>query len=136
MKGWILPAFGAFVLWGFWSFVPKITIRYISPKSAIIYEVLGGVCVATIVLYFLNFRPDMHPKGVALAITTGLLGFLGALCFLIAVSEGPVALIVSVTALYPVISILLAMCVLKEPITVKQGVGIIFALAAMFLVTT
>lgn len=136
MKEWILPSFGAFVLWGLWSFIPKITIRYISPKSAIVYEVVGGICIATLVLYSLNFRPDMQPKGVALAITTGLLGFLGALCFLFAVSEGPVSLIVSVTALYPVISILLAMFILKEPITVKQGMGIIFALTAIWLVTT
>lgn len=136
MKAWILPSFGAFALWGLWSFIPKITVRYISPKSAIVYEVLGGMCVATLVLYSLNFRPDVHPNGVALALTTGVLGFLGALCFLFAVSEGPVSLIVSLTALYPVISIVLAICILKEPITLKQGIGIIFALTAMFLVST
>lgn len=136
MKEWILPSFGAFALWGLWSFIPKITVRYISPKSAIVYEVLGGMCVATLVLYSLNFRPDVHPNGVALALTTGVLGFLGALCFLFAVSEGPVSLIVSLTALYPVISIVLAICILKEPITLKQGIGIIFALTAMFLVST
>ncbi|MFQ6024174.1 MAG: EamA family transporter [Acidiferrobacterales bacterium] len=136
MKEWILPAFGAFLVWGLWSFIPKITVRYISARSAVIYEVLGGVIVAAIVLYSLNFRPDVHPKGVALGITTGVLGFLGALFFLFAVSKGPVSLIATLTALYPVISILLAIVVLNETITLKQGVGIILALTAMFLVTT
>jgi transporter family protein len=136
MKPWIMPTFGAFVVWGLWSFIPKITVRYISPKSAVVYEVLGGIFVATAVLYTLNFRPDMHPKGVALGITTGLLGFLGALFFLFAVSAGPVSLVVSLTALYPVISILLAVFILQEPITVKQGLGISFALVAMFLVAS
>jgi transporter family protein len=88
MKPWMMPTFGAFVVWGLWSFIPKITVRYISPKSAVVYEVLGGILVAIAVLYSLNFRPDMHPKGVALGITTGLLGFLGALFFLFAVSAG------------------------------------------------
>jgi transporter family protein len=78
----------------------------------------------------------MHPKGVALGITTGLLGFLGALFFLLAVSAGPVSLIVSLTALYPVISILLAVFILQEPITLKQGLGISFALVAMLLVAS
>lgn len=136
MKPWILPTFGAFVVWGLWSFIPKITVRYISPKSAVVYEVLGGMLVALMVLYSVNFQPDMHPRGVALGIATGLLGFLGALFFLFAVSHGPVSLIVSVSALYPVISILLAIVILHEPITFKQGVGIIFALTAMFLVAS
>ncbi|MFQ5944453.1 MAG: EamA family transporter [Anaerolineales bacterium] len=135
MKEWTLPAFGAFFVWGLWSFIPKITVKYISARSAVIYEVLGGIIVAAIVLYSVHFRPDVHPKGVALGITTGVLGFLGALFFLVAVSKGPVSLIATLTALYPVISILLAILVLNEPITLKQGVGIVFGLVAMFLVS-
>ena len=134
MKEWALPAFGAFFLWGLWAFIPKITVKYISPKSALIYEVLGAILVAAVVLHSLEFRPAMHPTGVALGIATGFLGFLGALCYLFAVSKGPVSLIVVLTALYPVISILLAMFFLHESITLRQGVGIIFALTAMFLV--
>ena len=136
MREWILPTFGAFVLWGLWSFVPKITTRHISPKSAVVYEVLGGLIIAIIVLFSLGFRPDAHPKGVALAITTGVLGFLGALCFLYAVSKGPVSLVATLSALYPVIAIVLAMIFLHEPVTVKQGVGILLALGAMFLIAT
>lgn len=136
MKEWIFPALGTFIFWGFWGFIPKLTTKYISPKSAIIYEVLGGSLVAIIVLYSLNFKPEMNPKGFALAITTGLFGFLGALCYLLAVSKGPVSLVVTLTALYPVLSILLAVIILNEPITLKQGVGILLALGAMLLIAT
>ena len=90
MKQWLLPTFGAFGLWGLWSFIPKITTKYISPKSAILFEVLGGMLIAIIVLFSLKFKPDIHPKGVLLAITTGILGFAGALCFLYAASRGPI----------------------------------------------
>jgi len=58
---------------------PKITTRYLEPKSAIIYEVVG-MLLAAIALFVLNIRPDIHPKGIVLVITTGMLGFLG-LCF-------------------------------------------------------
>lgn len=136
MKGWILPTFGAVTLWGLWAFIPKITMKYIDPKSAIVYEVLGGIFIAVVVLYFLNFRPNIHPNGVALGITTGILGFLGALCFLSAVSKGPVTLVATLSALYPVISIILATILLKEVITIKQVVGIFFALMAIILIAT
>lgn len=136
MKGWVFPALGTFIFWGFWGFIPKITTRYISPKSAIVYEVLGGFLVAIMVMYSMNFRPEINPKGFAMAITTGVFGFLGALCYLLAVSKGPVSLVVILTALYPVLSILLAVIILNEPITLKQGVGILLALGAMLLIVT
>ena len=55
MNNWLVPTFGAFFLWGIWSFIPKIITQYISPKSAILFEVLGGVIIALIVLVSLNF---------------------------------------------------------------------------------
>jgi transporter family protein len=136
MKQWLLPTFGAFVLWGLWSFIPKITIKYISPKSAMLFEVLGGIIVAIIVLISLNFKPDVHPKGVFLAIITGILGFAGALCFLYAASKGPISLVAVLSALYPIIAIVLAIFFLNESITVKQGLGIVLGLGAMILVAT
>jgi len=136
MKEWLLPTLGAFVLWGLWSFIPKITTKYISPKSAILFEVLGGMLIAIIVLFSLKFKPDIHPKGVLLAITTGILGFAGALCFLYAASRGPISLIALLSALYPVIAIVLAMIFLNESVSIKQGLGIVLGLGAMILIAT
>lgn len=134
MRDWILPTLGAMILWGLWGFIPKITTGYIAPTSAIVYEVLGGLLLGAIVLFMLNFQLDTHPKGIALAITTGMLGFLGAFCFLTAVSKGPVTLVATISALYPVVSITLANFFLHETITLKQGVGIALAILSMILV--
>jgi len=136
MKEWLFPTFGAFVLWGLWSFIPKITTKYISPKSAILFEVLGGIIFAIIVLISLQFKPDFHPKGALLAISTGILGFAGALCFLYAASKGPISLVAVLSALYPIIAIVLAMFFLNETITIKQGLGIVLGIGAMILLTT
>lgn len=134
MKGWILPAVGTFFLWGLWGFIPKITTRYITPRSAVLYEVIGGLMVGLVVLYSLNFRPETDPRGIVPAVLTGVFGLLGAFCFLQAVSRGPVSLVVVMTALYPVLTIILAMALLHEEITLRQGVGIVLAIIAMLLI--
>ncbi len=85
MKEWILPTVGTFICWGLWSFIPKITTKYIDPKSAVVYEVIGGIVLSIFVLGFMNFRLETHPKGIALAGLAGLVGFVGALCFLFTV---------------------------------------------------
>jgi bacterial/archaeal transporter family protein len=136
MKEWFFPTFGAFVLWGLWSFIPKITTKYISPRSAILFEVLGGIIFAIFILISLKFKPDLHPKGVLLATSTGILGFGGALCFLYAASKGPISLVAVLSALYPIIAIVLAMFFLNETITIKQGLGIVLGIGAMILLTT
>ena len=122
------------MFWGLWSFIPKITTQYIEPRSAVVYEVGGAILLAIFVLFSLKFQLDIHPIGIALAITTGMLGFLGAFCFLIGVSKGPVTLVTPLSSLYPAVSVLLAVTVLHEGLSLKQGVGIALAIMSVILI--
>ena len=133
MKSWMLPAFVTLICWGIWGFVPKITTRYISPMSAMVYETLGALVVGFVVLVLLGFKPDVHAKGVCLAITTGIVGLTGALGFLFAVKSGKVSVVSMFTSLSPLITVTLGYLVLKEPITLKEGLGILSALIAILL---
>lgn len=135
MTNWILPAFMTLVCWGIWGFVPKITTMYISPMSAMVYETIGALIVGFVVLTLVDFRPDVHIKGICLAISTGIIGLTGALCFLFAVKSGKVSVVAMFTALSPVITVALGCLVLKEPLTLKEGLGMLSAFAAIFLFT-
>ena len=128
---WILPAFLTLICWGVWNFIPKITTRYISPMSAMVYEVFGAIIVGSVILTLLNFRPDTNPRGICLAVVTGSLGLIGALGFLMAVKYQKVSVVALFTSLSPVITLALGWLILKEPITLKQGLGIICAFAAI-----
>lgn len=135
MKAWLLPASMTMICWGIWSFIPKITTRHINPLSASVFEGLGSAIFAIIILFSLSFKPEIHPKGVSLAIITGLLGMLGAMFYLFAMPKGKVSVIATMTALNPIITIGLAYFILKEPITLKEGIGMVFAFIAIVLFT-
>lgn len=135
MKEWIFPASMTMICWGIWGFIPKITTRYINPLSASVYEGVGSAVFAMIVFFFLGFRPETHPKGVSLAFATGVLGMLGALFYLFAMPKGKVSVIATISALNPVITIGLAYFILKEPISLKEGIGMVFAFIAIVLFT-
>ena len=135
MKAWLLPVSMTMICWGIWGFIPKITTRYINPLSASLFEGLGSTIFALIILFSLNFKPEIHPKGVSLAFVTGLLGMLGALFYLYAMPKGKVSVIATIVALNPVITISLAYFILKEPITLKEGFGMVFAFIAILLFT-
>jgi transporter family protein len=135
MQSWFLPAAVAFLCWGVWALLPKLTVRYLDPTSAIVYEALGGLLVALVALALLAFRPAADPRGVGLALATGVLGVAGALAYLVAVARGPVTPVATVTALYPVLTVALAALLLQEPVTLRQGVGIVLGLVAIVLIT-
>ena len=136
MKGWLLPVCITFVLWGIQGFIAKLTTQYINPMSALLFNILGAIIVGLVVFSFLDFRPEIQPVGVALAILMGILGILGALGFLFAMSKGKVSIVSVISALYPAVSIGLAYLILKEPITLKEGIGIVFAFIAIVLLST
>ncbi len=134
MKEWILPTAGIFICWGLWGFLPKVTVKYIDPQSAAVYSVFGSILVSIVVFFYSDFRVESNPLGISFAVATGIVGSLGALLFLYAVSRGPVSIIVTLSSLYPVLSIFLAVVFLKEAITIKQLIGIALALVAMALI--
>ncbi len=136
MTGWVLPAFGVILAWGLWGFLPKLTTQYLSPRSVMVYEVFGAIFVALLVLYSMQFRLEASWRGAGLAVMAGAMGIVGALCYVLAMARGPVALIVTFTALYPILSIGLAWLILGETISIRQGMGIVLGLVAMVLIAT
>ena len=136
MQSWIPPALAAFAFWGVWAFLPKLAIRYIDPKSAIIYQAIGVAAIALLLAAGMGFKPAWDWRGVSLAALTGVLGVTGAIFYLFALTRGPVGLVAVSTALYPGLTILLAYLFLGEPVTLKQGIGLVLALIALVLIAT
>jgi len=135
MRGWLLNSLLAFLCFGLWGFFPKIAVKYISPRSALIYEVMGGVVVAALTWFSMSKGIEHDVRGVASAFITGVVGYLGMFFFLHAVDLGKVSVVASLTAVYPVLTILLAAMILREQITSVQYVGIGMALAGRILLS-
>lgn len=67
--------------------------------------------------------------------TTGALGMIDTFLFIVAVSKGNASLAKAITAVYPCVTIVLAMLLFKEAITVKQVVGIALSIVGVGLMT-
>ena len=133
MPTWLILALLTLALWGVWGIFPKLATNYLSPTSVMVYEGIGHIAVVIGVLAYLGFRPEVQAKGITFAILAGLVGTVGSLAFLFALSRGKASVVVPLTALYPVVTIALALLILREPITWTQGAGIFFALVALLL---
>lgn len=133
MDSWFYWTLLAMVTFGAWGFFPKLAVNYISPASALIFQVIGGMLVGIVGLAFIHFKPETHPLGILFAVLTGITGMLGTLFYYAAASKGQIAVVVSLTALYPLITILLAVIFLHETLVLKQVIGLFFAVTAIIL---
>ena len=136
MNSWLPAAIGAMLCFGLWGFFPKLAVVYLDPRSALVYQTMGGLLVGLLVLASLEFTPAFHAKGVLFAFLIGIVGVAGTLCFFSAAERGRISLVVSLTALYPLITIVLAAIFLKEPLTIKHLAGLACAVAAILLLST
>jgi bacterial/archaeal transporter family protein len=132
---WLLFTMLATTMWGLWAFLPKITVGIISPKSALVYEVLGSMAVGIIALAIVGTELELKPVGAILGIATGVAGMLGALFFLYALRSGSGPVTIAITSLYPLIAIILSVALLHEGLTAKQAAGVVLAFFAIVLLS-
>ena len=133
MGYWFIFGLFALIVWGVWGFLPKLATRYIEPRSVLVFQTIGSILVTIVILATIDFKPELHTKGVTFAIVTGIIGTLGTASFLYSIAKGKASIVVTMTALYPIITVILSLLILKESITIKQGIAIILALTAMAL---
>lgn len=135
MAAWLTPALLALLSFGLWGFFTKLAITYIDSKSALIYQSIGVVVVGLIALSFMNFKPEFDTKGLGFAVMTGAFYSVGCLFYFMAADKGKIITVVTLTALYPLVTIFLAYWLLNETVSVKQYVGIGLAFVAIILMS-
>lgn len=135
MTIWLGNALAALLCWGLWAFFPKLALRTISPATSVFYESVGVMLTGIAVAGLLGPRLSADFHGIMYALLTGVIGTIGLYFFFTAVKTGPISVISSLTAMYPVVTVTLAVVVLHESIKPRQAAGIILAIAAAVLLS-
>lgn len=135
MIQWLPQAILALISFGLWGLFSKLALVHIDSKSALIFQTAGVMLVGIIALSMLNFKPTTDLKGVSYGLLTGVAYGIGCLFYLIAADKGKIVTVVTLTALYPLVTIILSYFLLQETVTMKQIAGISLALVAIFLMS-
>jgi drug/metabolite transporter (DMT)-like permease len=94
----------------------------------------GGVPVMLGVLVMQRFRIQRSKKGIFYGLMVGILSAVGQLAMFAAYGTGSnAAIITTATSLYPLVTVALAVPLLKERLTKSQIVGVGFAGVALVI---
>jgi len=124
------------VAWGLWAFLPKIATRYISPSSALIYEIVAGIAMGIVLLRTLKTRLPIKERGSIYAFVNGIVAYIGVLLYLLAISRQDAIIVAPLSATYPITTLILGSVLLREKYRKLNYVGIFLALFAIYLILT
>ena len=128
---------GMFLAWGVWGITAKIAVKQIG-MQLLIWGQLASLGLFP--LYFVLFKELLPLKwdatGIGWAIVTGALGTLGTLFLYLTLRAAPTSIVIPLSALYPVVTVILAYVFLQEQLSPTGLLGIGCALAVVWLLTT
>jgi len=133
---WLAYAALAFLSWGLWAFFVKLSTLTLSTRAVFFYELLGILIATVASLLWTGWIREFHPKGALFGVAAGICVIVGELLFILALHKGKASVVTTVVALYPLLTLVLAVLILHETLTLKQGIAMLFAAAAMILFAT
>jgi transporter family protein len=137
MTTWVSYSLIALCFWGLWGFCEKVASRSVIPGNLIILSALGSLTVFPIylILFARQLKFDLQNPDYYMSLAGGMAGAIGGVFFYFAISKGEASRVVTVTSLYPLISVILACLFLNETLTPQKIAGIGCAVAAVILLT-
>jgi transporter family protein len=122
--------------WGVWAILvhDKLNEQRVSAAHSQAMSTLGIIPIMLALGLMKGASPGGNRRrGVAVAFGSGVMSGLGNIGYYAALDNEQAATIVPLAALYPAVTILLAVPLLRERVTRTQWVGVALSLAAMYL---
>jgi len=140
MPKWMVCSLLTLLFWGGWGALSKALGDAMSPAQSQAFSTLGLLPLMGVLFARRAIEREARAqgarigRGLAWGFLGGLLAGLGNIAYFKALAIGGAASTVTpLTALYPLVTVALAVAFLKEKLGAVQGAGIALALAAIYL---
>jgi transporter family protein len=135
MADWIGFAMLAIVLWGVVGLLQKLGASHVSSHSLIVWVTAGFILLLPWFLVSTRLSA-LRPIDLAIGVGVGVINGLGSWFLFAALERGAKATVaIPLTALYPLVTVVLAVTFLGETLTPKQWAGLALAIVAAGLLS-
>jgi transporter family protein len=133
---WLLFTIMALFCFGVAGLFQKLSTDLVSAESALVWLIVGFLMLQPFV-YSGTAMFHYSGRNIAFIFMAGVLNALGSWALLAAMKNGgKAAVVVPLTAVYPIVVCVIAPIVLHEHITLVQGSGIACGIGAIFLLAS
>jgi transporter family protein len=137
LPSWLALSLLTIVLWGVWGATSKIVSNDI---DAYMNQILFTIGLMPLILLVLRSRRlaggNDRKRGIFYAFITGILGGTGNIAFFKSLTlGGQASVVVPMTAMSPLVTVLMALALLREKLSMSQKIGLGIAFVAIYLLS-
>jgi len=131
---WFWYSVACAIIWGPFFIASKLGAREIPAPAMQFLFTLGSWPIMVALLIITKFRVERNVKGIAYGTSAGVIAGLGTVGLFAAYATGEnTSVVTAATSLYPTVTAILAVLILRERLTWVQAIGLAFASAALVL---
>jgi uncharacterized membrane protein len=139
-QSWYAPWFWYSIVcvlcWGGWAMLSKIGSQEIPPDTMQFLFTIGTVPIGLALLIARRGKLEKNPRGITYGVLNGILSGVGGLTLFAAYhTNGNTAVITVATSLYPIVTVLLAVLILRERLGLRQVFGLVFAAISIVILS-
>ena len=133
MEKWFWMVIIAIVLWGLGSFFGKLATIKDIPSRVYFFEAMGTLATFTCFMLwkrheiFHDFSINVY--GLLMGISWGV----GTVLFIVALKPAKLSVLVPLTAVYPIVTVVLSYIFLHERLETREMIGVILAIVSAVL---
>lgn len=128
---WLLFCLGTILCYGTGQQFSKKGVQLIGSYQTGIMYTIASVCIQTTYWVLLPDDKANDLNGILMAIFAGIMGAWGFVFYIFALKSGKVSLVSVITAGYPAVSVLLAIMLLHESLSLGETLGILLVVSAI-----
>lgn len=125
------------IMWGLWGFFGKLALQQgMAPTTIFLAEVITSAACAIpilLVLFRSQSLSQCHTSWNVFGVLSGAGLALGLLSYYFALEKTQASILVPLTAMYPVVSVLLSYAVLHERLGMLQWIGVVLVIVGAML---
>lgn len=136
-RSWAWLAFGAMLFWGVWGIMVKLALEELNWRLLATISLFGHLI--PIILLWSLWPPSIRAAdrlGFGWALGLGTFGQAAFFAFYLALDAGNASVVVPLTALYPGVTLIAAVLILRESLSRVQLAGLALALIAATLLAS
>ncbi len=127
----------AFGMWGMWSLTSKMAIDRVGAGNIFGFYVLSSLTAPALYAWFRRMGPggpraaSPGPRIWALGAVGLAINVVGAFAYSFALEQGSASLVVPISSAYPLVTVLLALALLKEKISLLQAAALVVVVSGL-----